>query len=256
MFRILILLLVSFSVKAQDVYKTPSGAKYHLANCRMVKNVSEKITLVEAAKLGLESCKICAPVFVAGAIPKPKTTQVQSGTVQSNSLTKAGNRCRHITGIDNRYCYQHFFSATSRPLPDVAYINFNEPKRNVPVGRRCCEVKITLAEAAKLGLAPCKICASSFITGAIQKPKTTKGQRGTVQGNGLTKAGNRCRHITGIDKRYCYQHFFSATSRPLPDLAYINFNEPKRNVPFGRHCCEVRHCLKITQILVIHFPKM
>ena len=140
MFRILILLLVSISVKAQEIYKIHSGVKYHLANCRMVKNVSEKIIPAEAAKLGLAPCKICAPFFVADAIQKPKTTQGQSGTVQSNDLTKAGNRCRHITGIDNRYCYQHFFSATSRPLPDLAYINFNEPKRKVPVGRRCCEV--------------------------------------------------------------------------------------------------------------------
>ena len=73
MFRLLILLLLSFSAKAQEVYKTPSGAKYHLATCSMVKNVSEKITLAEAAKLGLEPCKICAPFFVAGAIQKPKT---------------------------------------------------------------------------------------------------------------------------------------------------------------------------------------
>ena len=34
----------------------------------------------------------------------------------------------------------YFFSATSRPLPDVAYINFSKPKRNVPIRTRCCEV--------------------------------------------------------------------------------------------------------------------
>ena len=32
--------------------------------------------------------------------------------------------------------------------------------------------------------------------------------------------------------------FFSAKSRPLPDVAYLNFSEPKRKVPVGRHCCE------------------
>ena len=107
MFRLLILLLLSISAKAQEVYKTPSGAKYHLATCRMVKNVSEKITLAEAAKLGLAPCKICAPVFIAGAIQKPKVTQGQSGTVQCSGKTKAGNRCKHMTGIGNGYCYQH-----------------------------------------------------------------------------------------------------------------------------------------------------
>ena len=164
MFRILILLLVSISVKAQEIYKIHSGVKYHLANCRMVKNVSEKITPAEAAKLGLAPCKICAPFFVADAIQKPKTTQGQSGTVQSNDLTKAGNRCRHITGIDNRYCYQHFFSATSRPLPNLAYINFNEPKRKVPVGRRCCEVEkfidITISEQRMAALTRLRLTTS------------------------------------------------------------------------------------------------
>ena len=43
MWRIILFLLLSASVKAQSVYKTPSGQKYHLATCRTVKNVSEKI---------------------------------------------------------------------------------------------------------------------------------------------------------------------------------------------------------------------
>ena len=36
----------------------------------------------------------------------------------------------------------YFFSATSRPLPVVAYINFSKPKRNLPVGRLCCEINL------------------------------------------------------------------------------------------------------------------
>ena len=107
MLRILILLLFSTTVKAQDVYKTPSGAKYHLATCRIMKNVSEQISVNEAAKQGLAACKICAPSLVVGAIQKPKTTQGQSNTVQCSGYTKAGNRCKHMTGIGNGYCYQH-----------------------------------------------------------------------------------------------------------------------------------------------------
>jgi len=42
------LLLLSISAKSQTVYKTPSGQKYHLATCRMVKNVSEEITVGKA----------------------------------------------------------------------------------------------------------------------------------------------------------------------------------------------------------------
>ena len=36
-------------------------------------------------------------------------------------------------------------------------------------------------------------------------------------------------------------YFCSATSRPLPDVEYINLLKPKRNVPIGRHCCEVKY---------------
>ena len=45
----------------------------------MVKNVFEKITRAEAAKLA--PCKICVPVFVAGAMQKPKTTRGQSAVL-------------------------------------------------------------------------------------------------------------------------------------------------------------------------------
>lgn len=107
LYRIIILLFLSASAKAQDVYKTPSGAKYHKADCRMVKNVSEKVTLQEAIKLGLTPCKICNPAFIAGAIEKPKITQGESKTVQCSGFTKAGNRCRHMTAIGNGYCFQH-----------------------------------------------------------------------------------------------------------------------------------------------------
>ncbi len=107
MLRLLILLLITTPLNAQVVYKTPSGTKYHLATCRMVKNVSEKISLAEAAKLGLAPCKICAPSFVVGSLQKPKKTQGQSSTLQCSGYTKAGNRCKHMTGIGNGYCYQH-----------------------------------------------------------------------------------------------------------------------------------------------------
>lgn len=39
------------------------------------------------------------------------------------------------------FCWTVHFSAPSRPLPDVACIDFSEPKHNVPIGRRCFEVK-------------------------------------------------------------------------------------------------------------------
>ena len=104
----LLLLFFSVSLKAQTVYKTPSGAKYHLATCRMVKNVSEEITVAKARELGLQPCKICSPQNIYGAAITPANkAQGQNETVQCKGLTKAGTRCKHMTKIANGYCYQH-----------------------------------------------------------------------------------------------------------------------------------------------------
>ena len=104
---ILTLLLLSFSLKAQMVYKTPSGAKYHLAACRMVRNVSEEITIAKAKELGLQPCKICKPQDIHSAGSSSKKAQGQSATVQCKGITKAGTRCKHMTRIANEYCFQH-----------------------------------------------------------------------------------------------------------------------------------------------------
>jgi len=93
----------------QWVYKTPTGAKYHTENCHTVKNVSEKLSLADAHKKGLEPCKICKPPV--GATPVlgsgNKQPAGQGQTVQCSGMTKAGNRCKHMTSIGNGYCFQH-----------------------------------------------------------------------------------------------------------------------------------------------------
>lgn len=104
---LILFLLFSFSVRGQDVYKTPSGAKYHLATCHTVKNVSEKITLAKAMELGLAPCKICHPPQSAPLPASSKKGQGESETVQCKGMTKAGTRCKHMTRIANGYCFQH-----------------------------------------------------------------------------------------------------------------------------------------------------
>lgn len=107
MLKLLPLLLLSLSIKAQTVFKTPSGAKYHLATCRMVKNVSQEITVNEAIQLGLQPCKICNPQNIYAAGITPHKAQGQNQTVQCKGFIKSGTRCRHMTSIANGYCYQH-----------------------------------------------------------------------------------------------------------------------------------------------------
>jgi len=72
----------------------------------MVNNVSQKITLNEAGKLGLSPCKICKPEMTYSQ-PQTNRPQGQNRTVQCKGITKAGNRCKHMTSIANGYCFQH-----------------------------------------------------------------------------------------------------------------------------------------------------
>lgn len=103
----LALIFVFIITNAQTVFKTPSGQKYHLADCRMVKNVSQEISVTEAKELSLQPCKICKPQDIYSGSPVPHKAQGENLTVQCKGYTKAGTRCKHKTSIANGYCYQH-----------------------------------------------------------------------------------------------------------------------------------------------------
>ncbi|MEO6818184.1 MAG: hypothetical protein ABI204_00550, partial [Ginsengibacter sp.] len=79
---------ISLSANAQTFYKTPSGEKYHLANCRSVKNVSQAVSITELKKSGLQPCKICQPQNVYAVSSTLKKVQGQSATAQCKGMTK------------------------------------------------------------------------------------------------------------------------------------------------------------------------
>jgi hypothetical protein len=105
---LLLFFLFTTSTDAQDVYKTPYGKKYHLASCRMVENVSEKLSVADAVERGLGACKICNPPtqLKQNAITSQEP-RGEDATVQCKGTTKQGTRCRHRTSIGNGYCFQH-----------------------------------------------------------------------------------------------------------------------------------------------------
>ncbi len=109
--RLYLFLIFLFSVTAtaQTVYKTPSGTKYHLASCRMVKNVSSSTSIEKAAASALSPCKICKPPFKSklGFMSSPKKAKVVNGLSQCKGRTKQGRRCSRKTRIGNDYCFQH-----------------------------------------------------------------------------------------------------------------------------------------------------
>ena len=103
------IVLVFQTISPQTVYKTPSGNKYHLANCRMVKNVSTATTIEKAQTKGLSPCKICRPPFNSrsGFTASPKKARGVNGLSQCKGRTKAGKRCKRKTRIGNDHCFQH-----------------------------------------------------------------------------------------------------------------------------------------------------
>lgn len=103
----LFLMLLSLLANSQSIYKTPSGKKYHLGSCRMVENVSQKITPAQAMELGLEPCKICNPNINQLQISSENKAVGESRSVQCKGLTKKGARCKHNTHIANGFCFQH-----------------------------------------------------------------------------------------------------------------------------------------------------
>lgn len=65
--------LFLLSIKAQTVYVTDTGKKYHTKNCDKAKTGKKGIELADAKKQGYEPCKFCKNESdVAGDKPKDK----------------------------------------------------------------------------------------------------------------------------------------------------------------------------------------
>ena len=117
--KTLLSLLLIFSIctlKAQKVYKTPSGEKYHTSVCKFVKNVSEELSVAEALKKGLTPCKECNPNsnqisnFTTKNDLEIKSNEVKGEkqqATQCKGITQKGNRCKRMTKNKNGFCFQH-----------------------------------------------------------------------------------------------------------------------------------------------------
>jgi len=63
---------MSTNLKAQTVYITESGKKYHAKNCDVAKTGKKGIELAEAKKQGYEACKVCKVGSEQKVADKPK----------------------------------------------------------------------------------------------------------------------------------------------------------------------------------------
>ncbi|HEY4652687.1 MAG TPA: hypothetical protein VIG72_14810 [Pontibacter sp.] len=118
---LLLFLFVAIVCQAQTVYKTKTGAKYHVQTCRYLKS-SFQTTVAEAQAEGLTACSVCKPASAAttNAVQRQESSTTpavravttsssrsSSGSVQCSGTTKAGNRCKRMTTSSNGRCYQH-----------------------------------------------------------------------------------------------------------------------------------------------------
>lgn len=69
---IIFLFLSITKIKAQTVYVTESGIKYHAKNCNIVKTGKKGMELSAAKKAGYEACKSCKAGDTKIDADKPK----------------------------------------------------------------------------------------------------------------------------------------------------------------------------------------
>lgn len=111
--------MLSVCVKAQTVYITKTGKKYHTYTCNFLKYSKKEIELDKAVYLGYTPCKMCKPTGQESATHSSSFTTTTTSVstkyadkkrvqaVQCSGKTKSGRRCRRKTKNENGRCYQH-----------------------------------------------------------------------------------------------------------------------------------------------------
>ncbi|WP_160143902.1 DUF5763 domain-containing protein [Chryseolinea soli] len=107
----LLFLAATTGSKAQSVFITRTGEKYHEGSCVHLHSSKIPITLSEARKRGYTACSVCRPdaqVLPAADLPAKtdSTTNEKQASTQCTATTKAGTRCKRAASSNGR-CWQH-----------------------------------------------------------------------------------------------------------------------------------------------------
>jgi hypothetical protein len=90
-----ILFASAFSSKAQTVYASEKGEKYHTADCNLSGDATA-MKLAEAKKAGKSQCDICKPL-------QPSKEKLERCIGKTADKT----RCKRMTASKSKKCYQH-----------------------------------------------------------------------------------------------------------------------------------------------------
>ncbi len=90
-------MMVAFVVasRAQTVYSSAKGEKYHTADCKLSGDASN-MTLTAAKKAGKSGCGVCKP-----------DDHFKDKVEQCTGKTADGTRCKRMTSSKEKKCYQH-----------------------------------------------------------------------------------------------------------------------------------------------------
>lgn len=95
LFMLMLLVGLTATAKAQTVYASEKGTKYHTADCNLSGDAVD-IKLADAKKKGKGPCGVCKP-----------DEHLKDVTKQCTGTTADKTRCKRMTASKNGKCYQH-----------------------------------------------------------------------------------------------------------------------------------------------------
>ena len=112
--------LLASQLKAQTVFITKTGVKYHKESCRYVKT-GWAATFTDAKKKGLTACLVCKPSSTetgeanpiplssgsSNTGPSKETKPAQAISSQCKATTKSGASCSRKAASGSSCCWQH-----------------------------------------------------------------------------------------------------------------------------------------------------
>jgi hypothetical protein len=99
--------------KADSVYITDTGAKYHAATCRYLKYSAIKVAKADAINDGYTSCKVCGGTAIGNSKYVPASAGHGSSNTKATSsgqctaTTQKGTRCKRSASAGASRCWQH-----------------------------------------------------------------------------------------------------------------------------------------------------
>lgn len=99
----------SSSSTQTPVVITRTGAKYHVAGCRTLRNGGIASTLGEASRR-FGPCAVCRPPVLVSAAEGTATLSPQAPAVRATrcqATTRAGRQCSRNAKAGSSYCWQH-----------------------------------------------------------------------------------------------------------------------------------------------------